>query len=166
MALIDRGYNIAFTGGPTDVASSRDIVAGIPAPEGRLYDFAGTFSLDETAALLARSDAVVSVNSAIMHVAAAVNVPVIGLHGPTNPIRWGPLSKRSISLTPNTRNAGYLNLGFEYPRNAKPCMQFITVESVLGAIENLCSSEQSTVLVPFQRAGLTNLDSGISGVSA
>ena len=135
--LIERGYDVVFTGGPDDVGSTSDLLAGFPNSEPRIFNCAGLYSLEETAVLLARATAVVSVNTGIMHIAAAVSAVLVGLHGPTDPHRWGPLSNRAISLSADTPNSGYLNLGFEYPRNAQPCMQHIEVDAVLKSIAKL-----------------------------
>jgi ADP-heptose:LPS heptosyltransferase len=44
----------------------------------------------EVAAILARMDLVISNDTGIMHVAAAVGVPVLSLFGPTEPRQWAP----------------------------------------------------------------------------
>lgn len=48
----------------------------------------------EVAALLAQMNLVVSNDTGIMHVAAAVGVPVLSLFGPTDPHQWAPLGAR------------------------------------------------------------------------
>lgn len=44
----------------------------------------------EVAAILAQMDLVISNDTGIMHVAAAVGVPVLSLFGPTDPLQWAP----------------------------------------------------------------------------
>jgi hypothetical protein len=60
----------------------------------------------------AQAAAVISVNTGSMHVASLLNVPTIALHGPTSPLRWGPVGRRSIALVPDGATS-FLNLGFE-----------------------------------------------------
>jgi heptosyltransferase-3 len=135
--LAARGYDIVFTGGPSDVETSRALLEELNVAPERVHNFAGALDLDETAALLASAHAVICVNTGIMHIAAALGVPLIALNGPTNPRRWGPLSEKAICLMPDTPDAGYLNLGFEYPRNAQNRMHLIEVGTVLDALTDL-----------------------------
>jgi heptosyltransferase-3 len=53
-------------------------------------NLSGLLSLDELSALIARASLFVGVDTAPMHMAAALNIPIIALFGPSNPILWGP----------------------------------------------------------------------------
>ena len=66
--------------------SRKKLVAGVRSDGGGLSDAAGKYSIDEMAALLEASRGVVSVNTGIMHLAAALDAPIVALHGPTNPL--------------------------------------------------------------------------------
>ncbi|TFW10132.1 lipopolysaccharide heptosyltransferase II [Oxalobacteraceae bacterium OM1] len=55
-------------------------------------NLAGATSLDEAVALIARADAVVSNDSGLLHVASALNRPIIALYGPTDPNHAPPFS--------------------------------------------------------------------------
>jgi len=77
--------------------------------------------------------ATVSVNTGIMHMAACCDAPVVGLHGPTNPLRWGPLTARAHNHAPQGMGCGYLNLGFEYPALPPDCMGAIAPEDVIAS---------------------------------
>ncbi len=101
----------------------------------RVQSIAGEMSLGGLAAVLRGAAAVVAVNTGVMHLAALLDAPVVGLHGPTSRRRWGPLGERSIALAP--RDAGgceFLNLGFEYPDRVVDCMERITVDDVFAAL--------------------------------
>jgi heptosyltransferase-3 len=132
--LLRSGWNVVFSGGPSDAEESRKLVAGILPDGGGLSDAAGKYSIDETAALLEASRGVVSVNTGIMHLAAALDVPIVALHGPTNPLRWGPLSRRAHCISPKSGQTAFLNLGFEYPEDFEPCMHLLSVEDVLASL--------------------------------
>jgi heptosyltransferase III len=131
--VAQQGWEVVFTGGPVDIAKSKTLFEGIASIE-KVRDTAGLYSLDETAALLEGSDSVVTVNTGVMHMAAAINAPIVALHGPTDPVRWGPLSDNAELLAPNSPDVAYLNLGFEYPKEAKPCMDLIEVNRVVAAL--------------------------------
>jgi heptosyltransferase-3 len=53
-------------------------------------DFGGRFSLKELSALTAAARLFVGVDSAPMHIAAAVGTPAIALFGPSGDNLWGP----------------------------------------------------------------------------
>jgi ADP-heptose:LPS heptosyltransferase len=112
-----------------------------PLAQGVLTSLAGKVDLVTTAAYLQKSAGVVSVNTGTMHLAALLGVPLVALHGPTDPDRWGPIYPGSTSeLTPIIlgpgRNEGgaYLNLGFEYPKNPAYLMNQISVHDVVEAL--------------------------------
>jgi len=138
--LIKRGYDLVFTGGPADKAATAALVSRFDVPADRVFDVSGCLKLDQTAALLEKSVGVISVNTGIMHIAAALDCPMVALHGPTNPKRWGPLSPRARVVLPDSSNIAYLNLGFEYPKDVEPCMQLLTVDRVLAAFDDVNAS--------------------------
>ena len=72
-----------------------------------------------------------------MHLAALAGAPTVGLHGPTNPLRWGPVGRHVRALLPHKGPYAYLNLGFEYPRPFKPCLDSLPVEDVADALHSL-----------------------------
>jgi ADP-heptose:LPS heptosyltransferase len=99
-------------------------------------NMAGLLSLEKLAWFLKYGNvaAVVSVNTGIMHLAALLDVPTVGLHGPTNPLRWGPLGQNSVALLPKEGKFAYLNLGFEYPPGTENVLRYISVGDVCIAL--------------------------------
>jgi len=61
-------------------------------------DAAGSLSLLELADVLAAADAVVSVNTGVMHLAAEVGARTVSLEGPTSAARWAPVGPRVRSV--------------------------------------------------------------------
>jgi len=62
------------------------------------------------------------------------------LNGPTNPLRWGACGPRVANVQPCDGSGGYLNLGFEFPRNAEDVMSRIKVEDVVEAVDHLAKT--------------------------
>ena len=81
------GWSVAVLGGPEDAAAARGLQAALP--DRRILDFTGE-ALLPTAALLGQADLFVGNDSGLMHLAAAVETPVVALFGPTDERLYGP----------------------------------------------------------------------------
>ena len=88
-ALQQRGFPVVMTAAP--VRKELDIAAAIkalcPAPP---IDLSGQLSLRELGALIGRARLFIGVDSAPMHMAAAVGVPTVAMFGPSRELEWGP----------------------------------------------------------------------------
>ncbi|MDI3316756.1 MAG: glycosyltransferase family 9 protein [Bacillota bacterium] len=108
---------ILLTGGPAEEAVQREVLRllgqppeapATPVREGgggveeagrvRVLPLAGRTSLRETAALAAESDLVIAPDTGVLYLASAVGARVVGLYGPTDPDRLGPLGERGRAL--------------------------------------------------------------------
>lgn len=85
--LAEQGLSVLFTGAPSDRRAVEAICRRMRQPS---VNLAGETSLQTLAALYARAPLVVSTDSGPMHIAAAVNTPVIAVFGSTAPWRTGP----------------------------------------------------------------------------
>jgi heptosyltransferase-2 len=94
------GVQVALLGSPNDRETCAQVQASAGLGAGAVRNLAGQTSLDEAIALLARADAVVSNDSGLLHIASALNRPVVGLYGSTDPDYAPPLSEmaRTVSL--------------------------------------------------------------------
>ncbi|OMQ20134.1 ADP-heptose--LPS heptosyltransferase RfaF [Serratia oryzae] len=94
--LIDQGYQIALFGSAKDHEAGEQIRAAL-AEEARDFcrNLAGATQLEQAVILLAACQAVVSNDSGLMHVAAALNKPLIALYGPSSPDFTPPLSNKA-----------------------------------------------------------------------
>ena len=85
--LLDAGWHIAVSGAP----SERDIAQGISdALAGRCCVTAGETTFRQSMAIVSHAQACVTGDTALMHAAAAFDVPTYALFGPTNPVETGP----------------------------------------------------------------------------
>ncbi|HJU21367.1 MAG TPA: putative lipopolysaccharide heptosyltransferase III [Casimicrobiaceae bacterium] len=96
-ALFDRiaadGYRLVVTGAPDprERALIDQIIALVSrATRDALVDLGGELSLSELAALTAQARIFVGVDSAPMHIAAAMGTPTLALFGPSGEHEWGP----------------------------------------------------------------------------
>ena len=65
----------------------------------RCLDLSGQISIRQLGALSERAKCFVGVDSAPMHIAAAVGTPVIGLFGPSSEYLWHPWCERKLVLS-------------------------------------------------------------------
>ena len=148
--LMRRGLEVVLTGSLADRNRNQELTTSLPRDAlDNVHNVAG-LDLAKTAAVLAGARLVVSVNTGIMHMAAALGSSVVGLQGPTSSKRWGPIGEKSIAVDSTLKGCGYLNLGWEYPKNPPACMEAISLESVVHACDALLGGAlpPSRLLIP------------------
>lgn len=93
-------------------------------------------TLGQLVALVRRARVVIAGDTGPLHVAAAVGTPVVGLFGPTDPVRNGPYPlRRARAEVIHHREQATIT----YKREDKPspAMLAITVEEVVAAVERV-----------------------------
>ena len=91
--IVADGITVVVTGAPDERerALVKDVLAHVNAASaGSLVDLSGQLSLPEVAALTGVARAFVGVDSAPMHIAAAMGTPTVALFGPSGEHEWGP----------------------------------------------------------------------------
>lgn len=98
--LLDKGYGVAFFGGPMDVALVEETLALMNQPRQHplLKVFTGKMSLMELAALLKRCAVLVTNDSGPMHIAVAMKVPVVSMFGPSPVPGFYPYNDTSVVI--------------------------------------------------------------------
>lgn len=84
--------NFICFGGPKEEKDFTSLMQYVEKEELPVYNKLGKTTLREMAALLQACDVVVSCDTGALHMAIALNRPVVALFGPTNPAEWGPLT--------------------------------------------------------------------------
>jgi lipopolysaccharide heptosyltransferase II len=94
LASNDPKRRIILTSGPSDAeaaaAIARDARARLAADERAAVVECGEFDLAELRALIARASLYIGGDSGPLHIAGTTGVPVVGLYGPTLPVRSQP----------------------------------------------------------------------------
>ena len=97
--LITQGYAVELFGSAKDEPVGEEIRQELPE---ELREFcvnlAGKTNLNEAVDLIENCTAVVTNDSGLMHIAAAVNRPLIALYGPTSPQYTPPLSDKATII--------------------------------------------------------------------
>ncbi len=84
--LAKEGFAVLISGSSKDKARCRAVSAGCP----EACDLSGQTTLAELVELMKRVSVAVTNDSGPMHLAVALNRPVVSIFGPTDPVRIGP----------------------------------------------------------------------------
>lgn len=129
--LVERGFQIWLLGSAKDREAAATIAEGLEP----VHNLCGRTELVDAVDLIALSRAVVSNDSGLMHVAAAVGTPLVALYGSSTPAYTPPLTDRAEVL--------YLNLDCspcfrrECPLGHKNCLEQIGADEVLTVLTRL-----------------------------
>lgn len=134
--LITQNSNnqIILLGSKSDHALGQEITSQAKQ-EGKIHNWCGDTSLDEAIALIGMSKAVVSNDSGLMHIAAALKTPQIAIFGSSDPSHTPPLSDRAQII--------WLNMPCspchkrECPLGHLQCLKDILPEQVLATLNTL-----------------------------
>ncbi len=124
------GAAVIFIGGKED----QELVGSVmKMMKEKALSAAGVFSIAESAALLAHCACLVSSDTGPLHLAAAVQTPVVGLFGSTDPDRTGPLGKGHQVLF---KELSCVHCEAKHcPIESRACMDAITVDDVFEAVK-------------------------------
>jgi heptosyltransferase I len=117
-------------GGVADIQIADTVVA---YSQGKAITLAGMTTLGELIAIMRDARMVISNDSGPMHIAAAFNVPVVALFGPTSPSRTGPYGKGHCII----RSAIPCSPCYKKRCDDLKCMEEITVVNVFKKMDNL-----------------------------
>jgi heptosyltransferase-2 len=98
-------------------------------------DLSGETSLGEAMALIERCELFITNDSGLMHVAAALNVPLVAVFGSTNPVATGPLGPNSRVVQAAVPCSPCLNS--ECPEGHLKCMDQIDVDRVFDVAKEM-----------------------------
>ncbi len=93
--LIERGFQICIFGSNKDREIADEILAGAP----EVIDYCGKTSLAEAIDMMSFAQVVVSNDSGLMHVAAALERPLVAIYGSSSPEFTPPLSRNATIVT-------------------------------------------------------------------
>jgi ADP-heptose:LPS heptosyltransferase len=127
-----------LVGSAANVASNKIIedyflkIAG--GDKTKLVNFSGKINLQTLCAIIKKAALFVGIDSGIMHLASSLDIPVVGLFGPTDPFYVGPQNEKSIVVKSETLECVPCYLKDCNHRN---CMRLLSVQSVMDACETL-----------------------------
>jgi heptosyltransferase-2 len=134
--MIDQGWSVWLFGSQKDIAvcSSVNAVTG-----GRCVNLSGRTSLAQAVDIMSLADAVVSNDSGLMHVAAALDRPLVAIYGSSDPGFTPPLNEHKEIL--------HLGLDCgpcfkrECPEGHLKCLREISVDMVVNALQQVVEED-------------------------
>jgi heptosyltransferase-2 len=117
---------IVIFGTKADQAAAATIAAAVP--EEHVLDLTGKTSLALALACIARCHVFVTNDSGLMHVAAALHIPLVAVFGSTNHIATGPFSKQAIVVRRPMPCSPCMKT--HCPHGHFQCMELVSVEEV------------------------------------
>jgi len=134
----DRDIVVLITGTKFEGGLCRRLYEGM---KDFAIDTSGKYTLEQTAALVERAKLMVCSNTGILHVSTCVGTKTVGLHGPTNPVKWGAYDNHSTIIQSDKFCSPCLYLGHDYGCNKPTCMKHITIDEVYMAVRKILQPE-------------------------
>lgn len=126
-----RDIRLAITGTQRDKSYAFRLINMVK--NAKLINLCGKTSVNQLACLIKKCAVFISGDSSPLHIAAAMGTPIIALFGPTDPRRHLPPAKDYIAI----RKDISCSPCYKSKCKSRKCMELITPEEVLEAIERL-----------------------------
>lgn len=134
-------------------ATSEDDLGFVSAIDSKRIILAVDLPLDLLAGVMAKCSLVVANDSGLMHMASALQVPVIGVFGPTNPVLGFAPRGNLVRIICDDVRCSPCSLHGEkrcrMPR--KYCFENITAGRIFNEISDLLNANQGSVILPKTR---------------
>lgn len=140
---------IMIFGGPAEESVGRHVFDLMKKP---CINLCGKTNLREAVALIERCRLFITNDSGLMHVAAALDIPLIAIFGSTNPVTTGPINSRSHIVRVPTPCSPCLKP--ECPEDHR-CMKDITVNRVYAVVEELFREDNGHLSLVTGYQGVT-----------
>jgi lipopolysaccharide heptosyltransferase III len=138
--IVDGGFSVAITGAPDE--RERALVVAIihalkPSARARTVDLSAQLTLAELAALAGQARAFVGVDSAPMHIAAAMGTPTVALFGPSGELQWGPWGVPARVITSDAHACRPCGLDGCGGGKVSECLTTLPVQRVYAGLQSL-----------------------------
>ena len=132
---VAKDYSLILIGRRQDQSLAQEIKANC---KGKIFDFAGMTNLAQLAFLLKKASVVIVCDTGILHLASYLDIPIVGLFGPSDEYRYGPWSTKFkvIAAPLSCRPCREPDCSF----NTIECMRRISVNEVSDSIDALLNS--------------------------
>ncbi|WP_101758462.1 lipopolysaccharide heptosyltransferase II [Oceanicoccus sp. KOV_DT_Chl] len=136
---IQRGWQVAIFGSANDHAVAESIKAALPLEQRpACINLAGQTALSEAVDILSMAAAVVSNDSGLMHVAAALQRPMVVVYGSTSPEFTPPLGDNVAVVQLSVDCGPCFKRECPLTENAMKCLRELKPEQVIQSLDSLC----------------------------
>ena len=137
--LVDRGYGVAFFGGPMDEEMVRDCLAKMKHKDSdAVRVFTGKLSLGVLAGMLRRSALFLTTDSGPMHVGVAMNMPIVTMFGSSPVPGFYPYDAKDVLVkTPEPCHPCGIHICPKKGDDNMACMKKIPADVVMRYVDEL-----------------------------
>lgn len=147
--LRKRGEKVILTSGPDphEKALIEDIMKLVKDSE--VISLAGELSLKELGALYLQARALITVDSVPLHIASALQVPVVALFGPTSEESWGPWRHPHARVVAQSLPCRPCHLDGCGGSKRSDCLDTLSIQEILRAYDAVLadSSDSASALL-------------------
>jgi len=124
--------SIVVTGAPEERGRVAEMVSGSSVDA---HNLAGKTSLGELPAVLKKCSLLIGIDSAAVHIAAAVGIPTITIFGPSSPVNWAPRGKQHRIIQKDLPCVPCRQKGCNNSEVSR-CLNELEPEEVIPLVEN------------------------------
>ena len=135
-AKIEQGWQVWIFGSTNDFETGQDVIAALPSElADSCINLAGKTSLAQAIDLLAAADVVISNDSGLMHVSAAVATPLVAVYGSSSPGFTPPMGEAveiqrlGLACSPCFKR--------DCPLEHLNCLEQLEPQQIMAALDNL-----------------------------
>ena len=139
--LIDAGWEVWIFGSENDRLAAEAILADVDTGKlGACHNLAGVTTLSQAIDLLALCHLVVSNDSGLMHIAAALAKPLVALYGSTSPDFTPPLTEKVKSLFTDIECRPCFQR--QCPYGHRRCLTEIKPDQAMSAVQEVIAARE------------------------
>jgi len=132
--------SVIITGAPNERERAAQVAARCGA---EVFNLAGKTSIGDLPAIFELCRLFIGVDTAALHIAAAVGVPTAGIFGPSSPVSWAPRGKQHVVVSKDLDCVPCRRKGCQDSERSR-CIETLTIEDILEKITPQLSRIGST----------------------
>jgi heptosyltransferase I len=137
--FLSKGFAVILIGSQRERVVCEEVAALAPGA----IDLAGMTALSELAALIRRSAISITNDSGPMHLAVALDRPVVSIFGPTDPVWIGPYRRANAVLHADLECSPCYLRKLKHCHHGHACMRSVSAPAVIERAERILSTSQN-----------------------